>query len=474
MTAHHFAINVRSDTTSEAFREALRPWGYLLPGNAPRSVQQRALELTADGVEILADNGHFDDIGRIASIFRDEAQGLLDEVGQHEAELGRDVRPGELSDDLCGRYRDLAAKARAEAQAAIADRNGALAAQRAFLPTRLIGAEDITMALWLALNIEPAYLHLRGRDYARMNEAVARTAVRELVELDPEVADGYYPVASAVDYNTAEDAGEIFAAAGLQRAAMGFGAYMADDNYSDYVIIGRRRIDLNATMPNRYLRTALVARGFWDGYRAVAGWAPRAFHFLGLGAPIMLGPAALAAWDTPLLTFDATSPIRDAVEGTIYLSAPAPLKVRTRRLALQLAERSREEWNCPCPFCGPFVAAHPFDYPAGHAWHAENLGEEPTADDLRPGGRLFAAYPLLSEPAAGDELRTEVNVARMGHNHWALIKITRGLNASSSDRGRLAAYVAGLVDRYEQATTAPHFAQAVRFAYDLAMGAFTI
>jgi hypothetical protein len=351
---------------------------------------------------------------------------------------------------------------------AASDRARTLTEQRACSPTRLVGAENITMAVWLSLNIEPSYVHLLGRDYRRMNETVARTAAREIAESPPE-AEGYYTVASAIDYNTAVDAGEVFAEAGLERVAMGFGAYMADDNYSDHVIIGRRRVDLATAMPNRYLRTALVARGFWEGYKAVAGRTPMAFHFLGLGAPIMLGTVALAAWGTPLLTYDATSPIRDAVEGTLYVSAPAPLKVRTRRIVLQLASGIRDEWNCPCPFCVAFVADHPFDYAAGYAWHGEHADREPTAEDLRPGGALFAAFPLFGEPASG-ELRTEVSFTRMGHNHWALTKITRGLNASSSDRERLAAYVSGLVERYERATTAPHFAEAVRFSYDLAVG----
>jgi hypothetical protein len=222
--------------------------------------------------------------------------------------------------------------------------------QRAVSPTRLIGAEDISMAIWLALDIEPAYVGFPRRSYRRLNEAVARTAVREIEELSGAGAAGYYAVASAVDYNTAYDAGRVFADAGLTHAAIGFGAYMADDHSSDYVIVGRRRVDFGARMPNRYLRTALVARGFWDGFRTSSTAAPHGFHFLGLGAPIMLGLVALAGWGTELLSFDATSPIRDAVEGTLYVSAPAPLKLRTRRIAKQLASGEREEWDCPCPF----------------------------------------------------------------------------------------------------------------------------
>jgi hypothetical protein len=467
IAAHRFAINLRSETLSTAFRDALDPRSYLVPGNAPASSRQRARSLVGEGVDIFADNGHFDDIGRIARDLAAEGDRLHEVVEARERELGRNVRPRELDVATRDAYRRLAAAARVESRIATGDRARTLREQRAFSPTRLIGAEDITMAVWLALDIEPQYLDLPHRDYRRLNEAVARTAVQEIEQLPAAEARGYYAVASALDYRTAHDAGAVFARAGLQRAAMGFGAYMADDRFSDFVMIGRRRVDLAFPLPNRYLRTALVARGFWDGYCSISGTTPKAFHFLGLGAPIMLGPVALAGWGTPLLTYDATSPIRDAAEGTLYLSAPAPLKVRTRRIAQQLASSERREWNCPCPFCGPFAAQHPFDYPAGHAWHADHPGQEPDAEDLRPGGPLFAAFPLLSEPAPG-ELRSDVTFARMGHNHWALMRVTAGLNASSSDRKRLQAHVAGMVERYEGATSAPRFGAAVRFAYEFA------
>jgi hypothetical protein len=469
VAAHRFVVNLRGETASDGFRTALNPRSYLVPGNASAVMRQRAHELADEGVDVYADNGHFDDIGRIAGTLATVSDRLHLLVEEQERVLERKVRPRELEHGVRDAYRELAARARVASQLAVADRDQTLAKQRAFSPTRLVGSEDITMAVWLALNIEPTYLGLPRRDYRRLNEAVARTAAREIDQLPPAEASGYYAVASAVDYNSARDAGRAFAAAGLARAAMGFGAYMADDNSSDFVIIGRRRLDFASSMPNRYLRTALVARGFWDGYREASDTVPQAFHFLGLGAPIMLGVVALAAWGTPVLTYDATSPIRDAAEGTLYLSAPAPLKVRTRRIAVQLASLDRDEWNCPCPFCGPFAAEHPFDYPVGHAWFADHPGQEPEATDLQPGGALFDAFPLLSEPAPG-VLRSKVNFTRMGHNHWALTRITAALNASSGQRERLSRHVEGVVDRYERASTSPRFAAAVRFALTLAAG----
>ena len=45
----------------------------------------------------------------------------------------------------------------------------------------------------------------------------------------------------------------------------------------------------------------------------------------------------LAAWGTKDLSYDATSPIKDAVEGSLYVSKPAYLKIRIRSIAWRLA-----------------------------------------------------------------------------------------------------------------------------------------
>ena len=333
----------------------------------------------------------------------------------------------------------------------------------------MIGVEDTTMALWLALNLEPEYLPYTRNDYRKINEAVALRAAAERKALPAELANACYPVASALSYDTAYDAGEVFAEHGLRRISMGFGAYMADDHYTDHVIIQDRLIELEDLMPNRYLRTALAAKGFWDGYRKKAGRPPEAFHFLGLGAPIMIGLVALSSWGTTELTFDATSPIKDAVEGTLYVSKPAYLKIRTQKSALRLASGKGKSWECPCPFCRDFVKKHPFDYETGSAWYKAKPAADAKAADLAPGGALYGAYPLLSEPKGG-ELRKAVTFTRMGHNHWVLQDIMAELKKNATSLAKLKKHVEGVVSAYEANTASDTFASAVRFAYKLAAG----
>jgi hypothetical protein len=187
----------------------------------------------------------------------------------------------------------------------------------------------------------------------------------------------------------------------------------------------------------------------------------------------MLAPIALAAWGTRLVSYDATSPIKDAVQGTLYFSRPAQLKVRTRRAAYRLASQEGAKWRCPCPFCRRFAVRHPFDYSAGRKWFSRTRAMAVEAKDLRPGGGLFGAYPLLAEPATG-ALRKEVDNARMSHNHWALIKTLAAIGRAAESRESLAAHLERSVAAYERHTSADHYAAAVRLAFGIALGEATV
>lgn len=464
-------VNLRKETFRDTFRGWLKPWAYLLAPNRATGAQlELANQVRLRKYGLYADNGNFTLIGQIAKKHAGEASILLKAVRKEEKKLRHSARYGEVSKPLSSKIAELAAKADHEAHKKQEKEEAALKKQQQKIhPTRMIGVEDTSMALWLALNLEPEYLPYKRSDYKKINETVARRAASEVKKLPRELAKSYYPVASALSYDIAYDAGEVFAQYGLKRISMGFGAYMADDHYTDHAIIGERLVELKNLMPNRYLRTALAARGFWDGYRNKAGAPPKGFHFLGLGAPIMIGLAALSAWGTADLTFDATSPIKDAVEGTLYVSKPAYLKIRTHKAVLRLASGTGLEWNCPCPFCKDFTKKYPFDYEKGNTWYKKNKPAEVRAANLSPGGALYSAYPLLSEPDRGS-LRQAVTFARMGHNHWVLEDIMEQLRKNATSLAKLRKHIEGVVSAYERNTASERFGDAVRFSYKLAAG----
>jgi hypothetical protein len=415
---------------------------------------------------LVADNGLFDDVGNLAEAFAQQSTAIETVLKARSKELGRPIRASDLS---AATKREISSLAQsAGASTAGVNPDGALVEQMALSPTDVIGVEDITAALWLRLGLDGRVLGDRRAELKRRNRAVARRA-RAVVKSG--AADGvrYHAVASAVDYDSAFDAGREFAAAGVTAAAMGFGAYMANDYSTDTVKVRGRMRRLPSTMPQRYVGTALAARGFWDGWWSERRSGPRAFHFLGLGQPIMMAIATLAARGTPLLTFDATSPIQDAAQGFIYVSKPAYLKIRTWRAAERLTSHASERWRCPCGFCRAFTETYPFDYDAGLAWFAGRTSVEPR--DLTASGALSVAYPLLSTGSTG-ALGRAVEIARVGHNHWALEQITDALQDSSRTRRQLESYVNSVVADYEANTEADWFGRAVRFSYDVARGAW--
>lgn len=459
-----FVYNLQTPTWKDEFRAGLRPRSYLLaPNNATPANRRLAVAARAGRRLLLADNGNFVLISALAAEFRDQAEALRREVEVLERRLKRSARATDIDDALRARYRDLATRVQVRAEAIVPSGAEMRERQRSLHPTHLVGVESLVQAAWMALDIEPELLGWPRSRYRALNARVAQ----EAQAID--VPDDAYTVASAVSYNTAYDAGRVFAEAGIRRVAMGFGAYMVDQQYTDFVELGRRTVALDARVPRRNVRTAAVARGFAEGYASVAGAPPFAFHCLGLGTPKMMAAAALALWGVRELTFDATSPMRDAAEGTLYVTKPTHQKVRTRKVALRLATDPSARWDCPCPFCRAFTSTHPFDYAAAHRWAARAGAKASVeADDLRPGSALYEALPLMGEPKGG-AIRGEVTFARMGHNHWAIERLIASLRRALGTRERLRAAVDGIVTDYAERSV-PTYADAARVMYLIAAG----
>jgi hypothetical protein len=462
-----FIVNLRKDTTDEKFVRALMPRGWLAsPNNVSQTLASRLAEVRIGSRWFVADNGNFALIGQVAETLQDEVDALTAEVDGHSVNLA-DV-PSLRTDALAGIFGEVATRS-AAAQSALAP-SDLLQSQTALGATHLIGAEDVAPAVFLRLGLQPEWFREVRADVKKRNRRVATKANRLRETLPSSLAERYYPVASAIDHNTAFDAGRLFASRGLDRIAMGFGAYMADDTYAYGFKIGRRWVPLDRRLPNRYLRTALVVEGFFNGYQKEVGSTPTGFHFLGLGAPIMMAVAARAAWGTAELTFDAMSPILDAAQGTIYTNRPAYLKVRTRKIAASLASGDRESWNCPCPFCQDFMDHYPFDYSAIQT-AAVRLGRSFSAEDFRPNGALYEAASLLAEPKAGAR-RQAANAARMGHNHWVLSGVCRQLRSAAKTLQAFDRRLDRIVDSYYASTTTT-FGDAVRLATSISRGEYS-
>ena len=424
-----FLINARSSTLTQEFYEASRCGGYLFPPDAAT----RAIVANLSGRKqrwVLSDNGAFDNIARIA-------------------QTGSAITGADRWNRVLAVLREASA---------VVDSSAQLDVQLSVSPDAIVGSEDITLAVWLRAGVDESLLRRRRQELASRNRRVAERGLALQQQL-PDVP--VLTVASAHDYDSAYDAGQALATAGVRAAAIGFGAFMADDQWGQSVKIRGRTRALRRSLPMRYLRTALVSRGFFDGWATLANGVPDRFHYLGLGAPVMLPVAVLPARRCPDLTLDATSPLKDAVEGSLYVSRPAALKVRTWKVADRLAGPNPVPWSCPCQFCGGFLQAHPFDLPLAQQVRAAST-KPFTAADLRVGTPLGKALPLFR--IASDRLGREAELARIGHNHWVLGTLARAITRQSAALEELAR---GHVERYEAHAGAPHFAEAVRMAFEI-------
>ena len=471
-----FLVNLRPLTMSDEFLHRCKPQGFLAPPMYLTAATRRFATSGRGKRPLLVDNGRFDDIAAIAGRHAPAIKVVLKRAlpaAQQRGNTGRKVTgPEEAA------LKKLTAAVVSECQATPPALT--LNEQLMLDPTGLVGFEDISAATLLRAGLDLDLIAAGRRRLREWNTRVARRALQDVSDNrgpdqlllaagqgapSPD-ATRYYPVLSALDYDTAFDAGRLLTHHGLSFAAIGFGAFMADDAYTSRYKQRGHWVNLPHPMPQRYLRTALVARGFFEGARAGGDSTLQAFHFLGLGAPIMLGLAALAAHPTAQLSFDATSPIRDATQGTMYFLEPAPLSIRTRRMAANLLDRAGYRWPCRCPFCSAYLTAHPFDLPSARRWRLENPARPVTATDLRAAAPLGRALPLLAEPAGG-AARREIDLARIGHNHWSLQRLIAAINRHAATREALLEWVASQVDAYAHTTNSPSFARAIRQALAL-------
>ncbi len=468
MAEYHFIFNLNDHTYEARDDGLLDPEGYLL------SVHRYTPEFTGFAASlnkrfdeiIMADNGFFARIRDLIAEFEIESDLLFEQVKAFEDKIERKVRPGELPETAQAAYAELGKRIRARVyeieKAHPLDFEAVLMAQSEIRPDRVVCPEDILQAALVGLNIEPEYTSLPRSFYRYRNERSGRF-YRDALDQYPGEAR-IIAVASAVDYNTAFDAGRELGAAGAQDLAIGTGAYMIDNHYTDHYKTGRRTIVLERSAARRYLRTVLTAKGLIEGYKEKRGAYPRSLHFLGLGTPVMMVMTAWIARDLQEVTYDATSPIKDAVEGTLYVKEPSYIKLRTDKLAEFYMQNPQESWTCDCPYCRKYLDIYEMDYARAADWFAKNPDKTNLKrDDLREGA-LADALPLFAMPRGGAFAR-DIADWRTGHNHAMLMRIMEELRAWR-DEGVMEEKIAAKLDLYMRRTL-PHFAYAIGEAWNI-------
>ena len=471
MSRYEFIYNLRLETFNTRIQKFADPAGYLLSVHrfTPQMIEF-CLKLGRDHNELIfADSGLFEKIRLTVEHFNPLAEQLLAKIISKENRLGHTLRPNEVTTEIRSEYQHFARRilshiVNIEEQI---DSKEILKQQQRINPSRFICREDILLASLIGLGVEPEYVSMPKRFYSERN---SRSAIfyKNTKELKFGSFHGIpYAVASAVDYDSAFEAGKKMARVKATHVAIGVGAYMLDDNSVDYFKRKRKIETLNKRIPRRYLRTTLVVKGLIDGYKEVANKHPLGLHLLGLGAPILILLISLITSKIRTVSFDATSPIKDAVVGTIYFNRPADKKVRARVLAKIFCQDPTKKWWCKCKYCKHYLMKYPFNTRKAADWYnSSGRPKEIMATDLRGETDLSLALPLFGEPIGGQK-RKDINDWRIGHNHMILETLFKELNKKSSTR-ELLPHVKDRVQKYG-GSTSPSYAEAAKIGLSIAL-----
>lgn len=454
-----FLVNARRETLKPQIAAQLALRGYLVPPaylTAPLRKTISAPKRFWPGPTVI-DDGLFDDISRIAAHPLVQPQATvakqLDAVAAHSRT--RQQLPKALRDwvDRCVAQIDtLASHATPFALADALNLN----------PSAVVGVERIEAAVWFRVGIEPPWVTQGYQRLARMNTKIARQTVASArKKLCAAVED--LPVVCASDYDSAYAAGRIFAQAGVQAAALPFGAYMADSRSADSYRMAGRKVDLGAHYTLRPIRCVLVARGFMDGWRSVSAKPPVHIHLLGLGQPLVLALTLLPFRGVKQVTCDATSPFKDAADGVIYTEQPVFRKLKAAAVTAHLLGKATGHWDCPCPYCTQAQTAQ--------SWATARalLGRLSPAEQTRAltmGKDSKLAKPLayFAQPATA-----QMAQLRALHNHWVVIRSIDQLNQVAPSSRALERFVRKSIQSYRTAVGKDSYADAFVRACDIAV-----
>lgn len=458
-----FLVNLRTETATAEFRDRVRPHGWLFPpAYSTAATLAYARDQARRGVPVLADNGLFDDLSRIAQDHEAAAAPVRAVLENLRDQVGGPPTRGEVPAPLRAAARDVATLVENETgplRDSHATRSADLAAMGL---TAFVGAEDPSPGVWGRLGIGPEGVGLLAQEWRSVASTVSRAAVQDRAATP--AATGYLPVASPLDEASGSYFGDEFAKAQITEMAIGFGVLMVEQRFTNRVVINHRAVDLPRSLPSSYITAVVTLRAFLDAYTQRAGQPPQRLHLLGLGAPIMIALAARICRDVPMVTLDATSPIRDASFGTLYSTRPTLLRMNpTKVAAAVVADGRRTGWSCPCGSCRSFHDQFPQDADAARAAWARLGKPADLTLHLVEGEELGDALPLLSVNRTGSPRGPAARQTRLGHNHWSLTRLCADLT-DHLGAGTIDTQVTEIVETYSQSAQ-PVYVDAVKWAH---------
>ncbi len=445
----HFVANLKPYTFHRG-RGNDRFDAYLLSADYVTSLGKYAKLVVRDKRVLCADNGNVDLIRKLLGEFAPKARPLYKLVKAEEKANGRRLRPGEISRQLRDEYRSLAKLIRTRSAALVDDEYIRMTTgkQNAMGATYLVGMEDFTIAAMTGLSMNPQYTGL-GKGFIK---PLAKRAIDFALEQQEE-KHGPCPATvfsgmHAIDYDSAVIVGQLAGDAGCEGIASGLVGALRDKSYRDYRIVDGKLIELPSSMPSAYVRTLEIAAGLHVGYARGANKMLR-FHALGAGSPILLPLLALLGDKKTYTCADSTAPIVDGMTSStlsLYVDTPALLKYKTFKIANYWLGGSRG-WDCTCPYCRGFNAAHPPEMKAARAFWRSQGQPKLSSKSMHSSSPYAKWFPLLGRHPEL-EVRRAAGLARVGHNHWVVMRIESEIRRNSKTRASLRKWVESEVRAY--------------------------
>lgn len=419
-----FIANLRRQTLDAFASHLVSADGYLLSAHRITNPNLRlAVEVRNRGLPLFADNGTKQLIDSVIAKFSEKAKEITREVKTLRRQLGHLPRGREVPPSLRKQADALAESVLTDCTERSESINTIQLIQHQLLmkPTDLIAQEDFASTCLVALDLEREItgwtverIATRNRRSLRLWQKVAENPLCQGLTT--------YAVLSAMDYNTARDAGQLAAEAGATSAAMGLAGVCGDLNATDFYVSGTASFKLARPVPRRYVRLAQVLKGITDGYRD-RNTTLQKFHCLGLGAPSLLPIAAAALPAKTIVTADATSPIHAAAKDRVLYD---PENFGDRASTKEIVERILNGGNWPflSPFTKSFKQKFGHDPEGARRWW-DTLGNPSISrETLRQPSDLTSSLPLFCE--ADQHVKPIARDTWIAHNHWVLGELTEG------------------------------------------------
>ncbi|MCO1336369.1 hypothetical protein MO867_18715 [Microbulbifer sp. OS29] len=419
-----FIANLRRQTLDAFASHHISADGYLLSAHRITNPNlQLAVEVRNRGLPLFADNGTKQLIDSVIAQFSGRAREITREVKILRRQLGHLPRGRDVPIKLRKQADTLAESVLTDCteRSESIDPKQLIERQLKMNPTDLIAQEDFASTCLVALDLEREITGWTVERIAARNRRSLR--LWQKVAENPLCQDTtVYAVLSAMDYNTARDAGKLAADAGVTSAAMGLAGVCGDLNATDFFVSGRASFKLTRPVPRRYVRLAQIVKGIADGYRDHSTSLER-FHCLGLGAPSLLPIAAAALPAETGVTADATSPIHAAAKDRVLYD---PENFGDRASTKEIVERILGGGNWPflSPFTQSFKQRFGHDPESARRWWNTQGNPAISTEILRQPSDLTAALPLFCE--ANQHVRSIARDTWIAHNHWVLGELTEG------------------------------------------------